>query len=190
MIFGERIRLRAMKREDLPLFVVWLNDPEVRKGLMHYLPFSLEDEEAWYDGMRKNPLEERPLMIEIQVGDRWEPIGNCSIFGINWRVREAEFGIVIGAKEHWNQGYGTEALVLLINHGFETLNLNRIALRVYANNPRAIRSYEKAGLVQEGRLRQGHYHAGKYIDVFLMSMLRSEWEGYGKKQVDTTGRLV
>lgn len=180
MIFGDRIRLRALKRDDLPLFVEWLNDPEVIQGLMHYLPFSAEDEEDWYDGMRKRPLEERPLVIEIPAEDGWEPIGNCSLFSINWRIRTAEFGIVIGAKQHWNKGFGTEALQVIIKHGFETLNLNRIALRVYENNPRAIRSYEKAGLVHEGRLRQGHFQDGKYVDVLLMSILRSEWGDSGK----------
>lgn len=180
MIYGDRIRLRALKREDLPLYVQWLNDPEVKQGIMVYLPFSLEDEEDWFDGMRKKPLEERPLVIEIPAEEGWEPIGNCGLISINWRIREAEFGIVIGAKQHWNKGYGTEALQVMIHHGFNTLNLNRIALRVFENNPRAVRAYEKAGFVQEGRLRQGHYQNGEYIDVFIMSILRTEWQISGK----------
>jgi RimJ/RimL family protein N-acetyltransferase len=175
MILGDQIRLRALRRDDLPLFVEWLNDPEVTQGIMLYLPFSDEDEEDWYEGMRKRPLEERPLVIEISTKDGWEPIGNCRLFNINWHIRDAEFGIVIGAKQHWNKGYGTEALKVFLRHGFETLNLNRIALRVFENNPRAIRSYEKAGLVHEGKLRQAHYQSGKYIDVLVMSILRSEW---------------
>ena len=176
MIYGERIRLRAITRSDLPFFVEWLNDPEVTRGLMHFLPFSMEDEEGWFEGMRKVPQEEHPLVIDICSEEGWEPIGDCGLFSINWRIRQAEFGIVIGAKQHWNKGYGTEALTLIIQHGFHTLNLNRIYLRVYANNPRAIRSYEKAGLSVEGRLRQGHYDEGQYIDVILMSILRSEWQ--------------
>jgi len=177
MIVGEGIRLRAISRDDLSLFTIWLNDPEVRRGLMHYHPFSLEDEEDWFEGMRKRPLEEHPLTIEIKVGDEWVSIGNCGLMGINWRVRECEFGIFIGEKAYWNKGYGTEALLLMLRHGFETLNLNRIGLRVYANNPRAIRSYEKTGFVHEGTLRQGHYQDGEYIDVHLMSILCSEWSG-------------
>ncbi len=176
MIYGERIRLRAITQNDLPLFVEWLNDPEVTQGLMHFIPFSKEDEEDWFEGMRKRPREEHPLVIDICSEEGWESIGNCGLFGIDWRIRQAEFGIVIGAKQYWNQGYGTEALQLIIQHGFETLNLNRIFLRVYENNPRAVRSYEKSGLSVEGRLRQGHYDNAKYIDVILMSILRSEWQ--------------
>lgn len=180
MISGDRIRLRALKRDDLPLFAEWLNDPEVTQGITLYLPFSLEDEEAWYEGMKKKPMEEHPLVIEIPKEGGWEPIGNCGLFNFNWRIRTAEFGIVIGAKEHWDQGYGTETLKVIIRLGFNTLNLNRISLRVFENNPRAIRSYEKAGLSQEGKLRQGHYHNGEYIDVILMSILRTEWQDSGK----------
>jgi RimJ/RimL family protein N-acetyltransferase len=176
MILGERIRLRSITQDDLPLFVEWLNDPEVTHGLIHFLPFSPEDEEDWFEGMRKQPQVEHPLMIDILTEEGWEPIGDCGLFGIDWRIRQAEFGIVIGAKQHWDKGYGTEAVKLILQHGFNTLNLNRIALRVYENNPRAIKAYEKAGYKVEGRLRQGHYDNGEYIDVILMSILRSEWE--------------
>ncbi|NJN79315.1 MAG: GNAT family N-acetyltransferase [Anaerolineales bacterium] len=68
--------------------------------------------------------------------------------------RCGEVGIVIGDKTEWNKGYGAEAMMLLQRHGFETLNLNRVFLRVYADNIRAVRSYEKAGFVLEGRLRE------------------------------------
>jgi diamine N-acetyltransferase len=176
MIYGERIRLRAITRSDLPFFVEWLNDLEVTRGLIHFLPFSMEDEEVWFERMRQTPREEHPLVIDICSEEGWEPIGNCGLFSIDWRIRQAEFGIVIGAKQHWNKGYGTEALTLIIQHGFETLNLNRIFLRVYANNPRAIRAYEKAGMSVEGRKRQAHYDEGQYVDVILMSILRSEWQ--------------
>lgn len=176
MIYGERIRMRAIERTDLVQFTDWLNDPEVRRGLMVNLPFSMAEEETWYENMLKSPREEHPLGIEIMTDGGWELIGNCALFGIDWVVRQAEFGIVIGVKNYWNQGYGSEAFKLMIEHGFITLNLNRISLRVYENNPRAMRSYEKAGLTVEGRMRQAHYDEGQFFDVILMSILRSEWE--------------
>jgi RimJ/RimL family protein N-acetyltransferase len=175
MIYGEKVRLRAVEEEDLPRFARWLNDPEVRKGLTLYLPLSIHDEEDWFEQMRKRPDEEKPLVIEIETEDGWEPVGNCGLFGLDWRVRSAEVGIFIGAKQYWNQGYGTNVMRLILKHGFETLNLNRIHLRVHANNPRAKRAYEKVGFVLEGRMRQAHFDRGEYHDVFFMSVLRSEW---------------
>ena len=83
---------------------------------------------------------------------------------------------MIGNKDYWNKGYGTEAMTLLLKHGFETLNLNRIMLRVYDFNARAQRCYEKAGFVTEGQLRDALYVEGDYRDVLIMSVLRKEWD--------------
>ena len=176
MIYGDRIRLTAVEREDLPLFVSWLNDPEVRRGLMMYLPMSLAKEEKWFESMLERPQDSQPLSIEVQDGDRWVKIGNMGFFDFDYRARSAEAGIMIGNKSYWNKGYGTDAMILLLKHGFETLNLHRIMLRVYEHNPRAIRCYEKAGYILEGRMRDASYSEGVYRDVLIMSVIRSEWD--------------
>ncbi|MEJ5241202.1 MAG: GNAT family protein [Anaerolineales bacterium] len=176
MIYGERIRLRAIERRDLPFFVAWLNDPEVRHGLQIYLPLSLEEEEDWFTKMLQKSPPERPLAIEVRDGESWKLIGNCGLFNIDWKNSSAELGIFIGDKSCWNRGFGSEAVRLLARHAFETLNLHRVYLRVYEFNARAIRAYEKAGFVLEGRMRQALYREGKYHDVLLMSILRSEWQ--------------
>lgn len=176
MIYSGRIRLRAPERSDIPRFVTWLNDPEVRAGLLVSLPLSTADEEGWFEAMLKRPLEEHPMTIEVRQGDDWLPVGNCGFHNVDWRCRAAEVGIFIGEKSLWNRGYGTEVIRLLLKHGFHTLNLNRIALDVYETNPRAIRSYEKAGFVHEGRRRQAMYKDGRYVDILQMSVLRSEWQ--------------
>jgi RimJ/RimL family protein N-acetyltransferase len=176
MIFGKRVRLRAAEPEDLPRFVAWLNDPEVQAGLSLFLPFSLREEQNWYEEMLKGPADQHVLVIEICEGETWAPAGTCGFHAIDWRNRFAELGIAIGDKVYWNQGYGTEVVRLLLQHGFQTLNLHRIFLRVFANNPRAIRSYEKAGFVHEGRLRQSEFKHGEYVDVLIMSVLRPDWE--------------
>jgi RimJ/RimL family protein N-acetyltransferase len=177
MIYGKRIRFRAPERSDLPQYVIWLNDPEVRRGLSLFLPLSQEDEEKWFENMLASPAVEHPFALEVQDGEAWVHIGNCGFHAVDWRCRSSEVGIFIGDKGYWNHGYGTEAMQLLLKHGFETLNLNRIFLRVFENNPRAVRSYEKAGFRHEGRFRQGEYQEGGYVDVLFMSVLRSEWEG-------------
>jgi RimJ/RimL family protein N-acetyltransferase len=160
----------------LPQFVAWLNDPEVRAGLLVSLPMSQAFEENWFENMIKRPIEEQPMTIENKQGDTWVPIGNCGFHNLDWRSRAGEVGIFIGEKSLWNQGLGTEVMRLLLRHGFNTLNLNRIELGVYDNNPRAIRSYEKAGFVLEGRKRSAVYKDGRYNDLLIMSVLRREWK--------------
>ncbi len=176
MIYGDRIRLRAVERNDLPRFVEWLNDPEVTAGLVMYLPLSAAVEEDWFDQMLKQPADQHPMVIEARSQDNWLAIGDCGFNSIDHRNRSGEIGIFIGQKDLWNRGYGTETMRLLLKHGFHTLNLHRIFLRVFETNKRAIRSYEKAGFVHEGRLRQAQFSNGKYEDVLLMSVLRPEWQ--------------
>jgi RimJ/RimL family protein N-acetyltransferase len=175
ILYGERVRLRAVEREDVQKFCVWVNDPEVTRGLSLYLPISTLDEEKWFEGLAARDPHEKPLAIEMKDGDGWKLIGDSGVFNLDWVVRSAELGIMIGEKSVWNQGCGTEVMTLLLKHGFETLNLNRIFLRVYAENVRARRAYVKAGFVEEGRLRQAIFKHGRYDDVILMSVLASEW---------------
>ncbi len=181
MITGERLRFRAVEREDLPTFLGWINDPDVRSGLGIYLPLSIADEQEWYEGVRKRQPDERNLVIEARLpgpegGEpAWKMIGGIGFFRLDYKNRSAEFGIMIGDKSTWNQGYGTEAVRLLLHLGFNTLDLNRIYLRVLENNPRAIRAYEKAGFTHEGRQRQAEFKDGKYLDLLVMSILKSEF---------------
>lgn len=176
MIYSERIRLRAIEREDIPRYVEWLNDPEVIAGMLFNIPMSNADETRWFENLASQAPAERSLAIDVKTPEGgWKHIGSVGFDQIEWTNRAAEFGIVIGDKSFWNQGYGTETTRLMLKHGFETLNLNRIFLRVYETNPRAIRAYEKVGFVKEGMLRQGLYRNGRYTNILLMSVLRSEW---------------
>ena len=145
------------------------------------LPISQANEEQWFENMLKLPANEQPFGIEIREdgpeggNEHWRLIGNCSFMNINWTIRSAEVGLFIGEKSCWNKGYGTEVMRLLLALGFDNLNLNRIYLRVDEANKGGIRAYEKAGFIHEGRFRQGTFQNGKYCDVLLMSVLRSEW---------------
>jgi len=175
VIYGERVRLRAAEREDVKKFWEWVNDPEVTRYLSLYLPMSELDEERWFERMSQRNPNEKTLSIEVRDGDGWKMIGSCGVFGIDTVSHFGELGIMIGEKSEWDKGYGTEVMTLLLSHSFETLNLNRVYLHVYAENTRAKHSYEKAGFVEEGRLREAVYKYGKYDDVIVMSVLRSEW---------------
>lgn len=176
MIYGERVRLRDNEREDLPRYVEWLNDPDVRQGLSLAFPLSLAEEEAWFESMLEKPERERPFAIDVMDGERWLHVGGCGLFDYEDKARRAELGIMIGNKERWDQGIGTDATRTLVQHGFKTLNLNRIKLRVFEFNQRAIAVYRRLGFIEEGRLRQEEYQQGRYWDTVVMGLLRSEWD--------------
>jgi RimJ/RimL family protein N-acetyltransferase len=182
IIYGKRIRLRAVEHEDVRKFHAWVNDPEVTRSLALYLPMSYTDEENWFNSLAKRDQKEKPLAIEIRKGKNWKLIGNCGVFDLDSVSSSAELGIMIGDKSEWNKGYGSEVMGMLVDHCFETLNLNRVSLKVYTENIRAVRAYEKAGFVLEGRLREAVYKHGKYDDVLIMSVLRSEWMSRNKER--------
>ena len=178
-LFGKRIRLRAVEQSDLDIFCRWINDPEITENLLLVYPMSQVEEARWYENMLQQPPSNHVMVIDIQTEkqpDSWQAIGNCGFINFDWRNRSAEIGIMIGEKQFWDQGYGTDATLVLLKHGFETLNLHRIWLQVYSKNKRGIRAYEKAGFVHEGIYRQAHYQHGRYYDVHLMSVLRNEWQ--------------
>ena len=177
-LIGQRIRLRAAEKTDIDSFLRWINDPDVTENLMLISPMSRIEEERWYENMINQPPSEHVLVIEAKHENKstdWHAIGTCQFTRIDWRNRSAEVGIMIGEKTFWDHGFGTEAMGLLLAHGFDTLNLHRVWLQVYDKNQRAIRAYEKAGFIHEGSFRQAHYQHGQYYNVHLMSVLKPEW---------------
>ena len=177
-LYAKRIRLRAAEKEDITAFLRWVNDEDVTENLLLTAPMSRFEEEQWYDSMMKKPASEHVLVIEVKdpsPGQDYRLIGTCQFHNIDWRNRSAEIGIMIGEKSFWDQGYGTETMRLLLQHGFNTLNMHRIWLQVYAKNKRGIRAYEKAGFIHEGKYRQAEFQHGVYQDVHLMSVLVDEW---------------
>lgn len=174
MTVGEKIRLRPIERDDLPVYVRWFGDPEVRRHLAVYLPFSLAQEEEWFAGLAGRINSGREVLLAVETAEGIH-IGNVGLHAINWKDRSTELGIVIGEKSYWGQGYGSDAVRTLLRLAFETMNLHRVFLRVDADNGRAIRCYEKCGFQREGVLRDAVFRDGRYYDQLLMSILQTEF---------------
>ena len=88
-------------------------------------------------------------------------MGNCGFIDIDHLNQTAEVGIFIGDKNHWNKGYGTEAITLLLDYGFKSLNLHNIIIRVYSFNERARKCYEKTGFKIIGKRREALQRGNK-----------------------------
>jgi RimJ/RimL family protein N-acetyltransferase len=176
VIYGERIRLRAVERSDIPNFVRWFNDPEVRRYLLIYAPISGAQEEQWFEQMLEQQGKEQFVFaVDARVGDEWVHIGNVGLHRINWKDRSAVFGIVLGERAYWDRGYGTDATCTTLRFAFEELNLHRVELEVFDENVRARRCYEKAGFRYEGTRREAAFFNGVYHDAHLMSVLSHEF---------------
>lgn len=173
-IVGEKVYLRGVEREDLPKIAKWTNDPEVTLYLfMGARPTSLEAVTEEWEKRMKATNE-----IEFAICDKKTNsiIGWCGLYSINWISHSGEYRIFIGEKSYWSKGIGTEVAKLVVQYGFEKLNLNKVWLGVNSSHEGAVRSYEKGGFVREGILRKEIYRNNRYYDAVRMSVLREEYE--------------
>jgi len=173
MLKSERLTLRKISRDDLANYLVWFNDPEVNRHLLTFIVFNMDDEVAWYEAQQKDP---NTLNLAIILNHNHKHIGSIGLSEINHRTQQAQLGIAIGEKQYWGQGYGREAIKLLLEFGFLELNLHRIALQVDASHIAAQHCYQHCGFVEEGRLRDAIFRRGQFEDQLIMSILRPEFQ--------------
>lgn len=169
MLYGEKTRLRAPEMEDLENIMAWINDREVTKTLaIGVLPVSRKAEESWLTkaAMGTDPSE-HIMIIETLDGTY---LGNAGLHNIDMRSGIAEVGIVIGRKDCWNKGYGTDALRTLVKFAFSNLRLRKVFLRAFGSNIRAQKCYAKLGFKTVGCLKAHELKDGTYEDVLYLEL--------------------
>ncbi len=169
---GDRLYLRPSEPADGPLFQRWINDPDTRRTLGSFRPFTEAAERKFIEQADEDPNAAH-FAIVLHQGDRL--IGSTALRDIRWKDRCCEFGIMIGDADCRGKGYGTEATRLMLKYAFETLNLNRVQLGVLAFNEFGIRAYERAGFVREGVQREYLFTDGRYVDHVMYSVLAREY---------------
>lgn len=174
MYSGKLVKLRAYKEEDIEKAVEFINDEEVKKLMDSTIPFPMTkwQEEDWVRSRKANTDFTYDFAIEDLKTGKY--IGGCSINECDVKNRTCVVGIMIGDKEYWGKGYGSDALKILIKFIFEEVNMNKIKLNVFAFNNRAIACYKKVGFKEEGILRKEIYRNGKYYDEIIMAMFKGE----------------
>src|ERR1700710_2045276 len=136
-LIGEKLYLRPLTRTDAPTLVSFLNDSQITRTLDRWRPMNIKAEEEWIDSLYSSETQVTLGIVSILTD---KLIGATDLRDIKRTGRKASFGIMIGAKDEWHKGHCTDATRLMIRLGFETINLNRIELHVYANNTYAIRA--------------------------------------------------
>lgn len=171
-LIGKRVDLVALQRNDLEALARWWDDADVTHFLeMGARPTREKDIEAFW-----RLASEAEDNVVFAIRDKnGQVVGTCGLYAISWVCRRAQFNILIGEKEVWNKGYGTEAARLILDYAFAKLNLESVQLGVNAENLRAIASYKRAGFVAEGARRRFIYRNGRYYDMALFSVLRDEY---------------
>ena len=178
-LVGERIYLSPRNVEDVEIFTEWMNDFYVTDYTgRSYRTMTLQDEKQYLE-----KTSNTKNVFAIIDSEKDETIGTVGLHEIDNINRTATLGIFIGNKSYWNKGYGTEAIQLILDFGFNYLNLNNIDLALMEFNQRAMKCYEKCGFKEIGRRRKNKFINGKYYDSILMDILSEEFtESYIKNK--------
>ena len=169
---GEKVRLRAPGKADLPLLLAVANDPGLRGWLRFERPKTESEERAWLAHL--DDRDGRVWLVEEKATGRG--LGMVSLLGWNGPARHAELGVTLVRAEDRGAGHGGEACRLALRHAFQDMALQRVHLTVHDDNP-AVRLYLRLGFREEGRLRRHVYKRGAYRDLLAMGLLREEWSG-------------
>ncbi|CAH0121751.1 GNAT family N-acetyltransferase [Paenibacillus sp. CECT 9249] len=170
----DRIKFRKMTAEDAELYHSWRNDMEVMQTTSPLLDMhTLETTRDFVNHVILGSDSAKSYMIVDKASGA--PIGVTSLTHIDYKNRNAECILDIGAKRHWGKGYGTEALRLLLDYAFLEMNLHRVSLCVFSFNERAVKLYEKIGFKQEGITRQSLFRNGGWHDLIHMGILQTEY---------------
>lgn len=174
---GKSVYLRPLDMDDMETFYAWFNNPELRQYLLLPYPITKLGEKEFLEKMMKDQ-DNVVLSIVVKKNDRL--IGNIGLHQLNSPVnkvsRKAMLGIAIGDLEEASKGFGTEAIRLMLDYGFNSLNLHRVELMVVDYNKRARKAYKNIGFVEEGVKREAVFIDGKYHDTIMMGILKKEWK--------------
>lgn len=169
---GTIINLGPLRESDSEILFNWINTKDIVVLSSVPKPVHHGSHQEWFHHIQRT---DNCVIFAIRTNDTDSLIGTCQLHSIHPVARSAELQIRIGEVSHLSKGCGTEAVKLLLDYAFKDLNLERVYLHVFADNERAVRTYEKCGFQREGTLRKAAYVDGCHHDIIIMAVLREEW---------------
>ena len=169
MLTGKKVVLRRVEPADYPAIQRWQNDPEVFRWMDYQRPFSLEDIRRTEERATE---EGPPLIIEVEG----RAVGRIGLNNFRARDHIASLYVFVGERSVWGHGYGYDAMMTLLTHAFDTLNLRLVELWMLADNERALRMYKHVGFTEDARVPARSWHDGAYMDHLILSIDRETFE--------------
>lgn len=175
MLKGKKVRLTAIKETDLPVIAKWFENAEFLR-LYDAVPAMPRTEQSFKSWTEREDSNNQEFRFAIRPINDDTIIGFMELDGILWNHRNAWLSIAIGDASNWSQGFGKEAMTLLLNFSFRELNLHRVQLTVFEYNKKALALYEKLGFQKEGSYREFLKRDGESYNMELYGLLEHEWE--------------
>ncbi|WP_281184330.1 GNAT family N-acetyltransferase [Trichlorobacter lovleyi] len=172
LIPGENIFLRGIDEKDLNNVMEWRNRPKIKKCFFNRNKLTVEGQQIWYE----NYLADAADHMFMIVTNNNVPIGTMALSHIDLTSSKAEYGrALIAVDGYQGKGYAKEALLLILQYAFNTLQLNRVFLEVFSDNLPAIKLYKKSGFITEGLLRDHYNDGSQFRDVMVMGILKTDF---------------
>jgi RimJ/RimL family protein N-acetyltransferase len=169
---GDRVTLRTVEREDAEFVQRGHNHPEVGVSLGLDRPENEAEAEAGIEGSEDDPLNVG-LLACLEKGDEPTPIGKVSLMNLHHTRPEISYWVL---PEYQGEGYGTEAVGVLVDYAFEAHEIRGLQAQAFAPNEGSVGVLENLGFAREGTLRDARFRDGEYVDVVWYGLLREEWE--------------
>ena len=170
---GSKVYLRPVAEDDYVFINRGENNPIVREQLFLAFPAGLRETAG---KLSEYQSSKETIILAIIEKKSHQIVGLTAYFRVDYVSRAAVFYLALLDPQYWSKKYGFETTQLMVKYAFDTLNLNRIQLHVCAENIAAIKIYERSGFQKEGVLRKAMFRNGKYIDFWVMGVLREDFE--------------
>ncbi|WP_148550698.1 GNAT family N-acetyltransferase [Candidatus Nitrosotenuis cloacae] len=170
VMYGKHVNFYTITKNDLRTLQRWRNSNDIFAYNTQYVLLNMINQENWYETLQKN--SDRIMFMVTNKLDN--PIGVCGLIHVDLNDKTASIAIIIGEKKFQSKGFGTAALQMLIDYGFNKLKLHRLEAEVFEYNETSIKLFKKMNFTQEIVLRNSLWRRGKWWNTFLFSILRNE----------------
>lgn len=175
MIEGKLLGIRSVEEKDLETLMEWRNNPAFRRNFRETRELNLVNQRSWYDKTNKSSSDF--MFVFERLNDK-RLLGAGGILYINWIIRSGDFSFYIGYDNLYidDNGYAKDATDLLLNYGFNNLNLNKIWMELYEfDNKKMTFFRDHYNFKVDGCLRDNCYEDGRYWNSFIISLTRKDY---------------
>ena len=172
MVILENLGIRAIEKSDLELIQSWRNNENLRKYFREYREFSMTQKEGLYNNMINNKHFEMFVIVDLK---NMETIGVAGITYIDWPNRHGDVHFYIGKNGEWiDKIYSPIGIKLILNYGFNTLNLNKLWAEIYEIDKKKLKFFKSLGFQIDATLREHYFYNGKYYNSHILSLLKKD----------------
>lgn len=168
----DKVVLRAIEHNDLKLIQRWRNMPSIQPFVREYREMNMGNIEKWYDSIINN---KEFIFFIIEDLER-KPIGVTGLTYIDWINKHADLHLGLYEKPWGEPLYGAATINIILDYGFNFINLNKIYAEIYSIDTLKLELFEYNNFKRDAVLREHYYHNGKYEDSHILSILKSEYK--------------